>query len=61
MAAMITADISMGVKEEYKEYLEVGLKDKLKEGHLYNVAFYAVLCGRAKRKTFWQCATHGGE
>ena len=41
MAAMITADISNGVKEEYKEYLEVALKDKLKEGHLYNVAFYA--------------------
>ena len=41
MAAMIIADISMGAPDEYKEYLEVPLKDRLKEGSLYNVAFYA--------------------
>jgi len=38
---MITADISMGLNTEYKEYVEVALTEKLKAGTLYNVEFYA--------------------
>jgi len=40
MIGIIIADIVMGFKIEYKEYIEVPLSEKLKQGSFYHVEFY---------------------
>ncbi|HMG88811.1 MAG TPA: gliding motility-associated C-terminal domain-containing protein [Chryseolinea sp.] len=40
MIGIVTASFEAGFKSEYKEYLEVKLKSKLKKGGFYNVEFY---------------------
>ena len=41
MMGIITAEIEVGFKTEYKEYLEIELSTKLKKGNFYNLEFYA--------------------